>query len=148
MADAVIDRIDPKDSGTICHLYNQVFKPERDEAFFERRLQDRIAPLVLVARIEKTAVGFFIGMELRPGVYFSWVTGVFPDARRIGIATQLMCAAADWAKTEGYKTMRFECTNKHRPMLHFGIEQDYDFVGIRYDGEAHENMIIFERSLA
>jgi len=147
MADAVIDRIDPKDSATITHLYNQVFKPEQDEAFFERRLRDRIATLVLVARIENVAVGFFIGFELRPGVYFSWLSGVFPDARRMGIATQLLCAAADWAKTEGYQTIRFECTNKHRPMLHFGIAQEYDIVGIRYDSELHENMIIFERSL-
>ena len=147
MADAVIDRIDPKDSATIRHLYNQVFKPARDEAFFERRLRNRIAPLVLVARIKSEAVGFFVGMELRPGVYYSWVTGVFPDARRMGIATQLMCAAADWAKTEGYQTIRFECTNKHRPMLHFGIEQDYNIAGIRFDSDSHENMIIFEQSL-
>jgi len=148
MADAVIDRIDPNDSTTIAHLYNQVFKPERDEAFFVRRLSNRNSPLVLVARIKNEAVGFFVGMELRPGVYFSWVTGVFPDARRMGIATQLMCAAADWAKAEGYRTIRFECTNQHRPMLHFGIEQDYNIVGIRFDGETNENMIIFERPLA
>jgi len=147
MADAVIDRIDPKDSATIAHLYNQVYKPEQDVEFFERRLRDRIAPLVLVARIENEAVGFYIGFELRPGVYFSWVTGVFPDARRMGIATQLICTAADWAKSEGYHIIRFECTNKHRPMLHFGIAQDYNIVGIRYDGETIENMLIFEKSL-
>ncbi|MCB9838815.1 MAG: GNAT family N-acetyltransferase [Phycisphaeraceae bacterium] len=147
MADSVIDRIDPKDTETLVFLYNSVFKPELDEAYFERRLRNRIATLVLVARIDNVAVGFFIGFELRPGVYFSWVTGVFPDARRMGIATQLMCAAAEWAKAEGYQTIRFECTNKHRPMLHFGIAQEYDIVGIRYDGELHENMLIFERSL-
>jgi len=136
-----------KDAGTIAHLYNQVFKPERDAEYFERRMRDRIAPVVLVARIETEAVGFLVGFELRPGVYFVWCAGVFPDSRRMGIATQLMCTAADLAQSEGYRAIRFECTNQHRPMLQFGIAQDYNIIGIRYDSESHENQLIFERTL-
>lgn len=147
MADAVIDRVDPKDTALLSHLYNQVFKPERESAFFDRRLGDRLAQLFLVARIKSDAVGFFVGMELRPWVYYAWLVGVMPDARRMGIATQLMKAAAEWAVHNEYKVLRFECTNHQRPMLQFAIAEAYDIVGIRYDWELNDNAIIFEKSL-
>lgn len=31
MADATIDRINPADLDTITHLYNSIFRPERDQ---------------------------------------------------------------------------------------------------------------------
>lgn len=148
MADVVIDRIDPNDTGTLVHLNNQVFRPERDAAFFERRLKNRVNPLVMVARIESDAVGFFIGMELKPSVFFAWLVGVLPDARRMGIASQLMRAAGDWAKDHGYRSIRFECTNRHRAMMHFGIAEDYNIIGMRWDPDRGENLHIFERTLA
>jgi len=147
MADAIIDLIDPNDSDTIVHLYNQVFRPGRDKEFFERRLRNRINPLVMVARIDNEAVGFFTGMELKPSVFFSWLVGVLPDARRMGIASQLLRAAGGWARERNYRSIRFECTTQHRAMMHFGIAEGYDIIGIRWDPDRAENLIIFEESL-
>lgn|GEM_PF-106019 len=147
MADVVIERIDPADTATIAHLNNQVFRPEREPEFFERRLRNRVNPLVMVARIDADAVGFCIGMELKPTVFFTWLVGVLPDARRMGIASQLMRAAGDWAHDHGYRSNRFECTTRHRAMMHFGIAEEYDIIGMRWDGDRGENLIIFERSL-
>lgn len=148
MADVVIDQIDPKDTTTIVHLNNQVFRPERDASFFERRLRNRVNPLVMVARIKTDAVGFFIGMELKPSVFFAWLVGVLPDARRMGIASQLMRSAGEWAKERGYRSIRFECTNRHRAMMQFGIAENYDIIGIRWDPDRGENLLIFEQPLA
>ena len=147
MADVVIDRIDPKDVATILHINNQVFRPEREAAFFERRLKNRVNPLALIARIGPDAAGFFIGMELKPSVFFAWLVGVMPDSRRMGIASQLMRAAGDWARDHGYRSIRFECTNRHRGMMHFGIAENYDIIGIRWDGDRGENLLIFEQPL-
>ncbi|RMH26761.1 MAG: N-acetyltransferase [Planctomycetota bacterium] len=148
MADVVIDRIDPSDTATIAHMNNQVFRPEREPAFFARRLRNRVNPLVMVARIGPDAAGFFIGMELKPTVFFAWLVGVLPDARRMGIASQLMRAAEGWAGEHGYRSIRFECTNRHRAMMHFGIAGGYDLIGLRWDGDRAENLMIFERALA
>lgn len=147
MADVVIDLVDPKDLATVVHLYNQVFRPERDEDFFQRRLEGRHNVLVMAARIGHDAVGFYVGMERTPSVFFGWLVGILPDARRMGVATQLMNAAADWARTRGYDAMRFECNNRNRALLHFGIAADYDIVGIRWDFDRAENMIVFEKRL-
>jgi len=147
MPDAAIDRINPKDTATIVHLNNQVFRPERDAEFFDRRLKNRVNPLVMVARVGDEAAGFFIGMELKPTVFFAWLVGVLPDARRMGIASQLMRAAGGWAGDQGYRSIRFECTTRHRAMMHFGIAEGYDVIGMRWDGDRGENLLIFEKSL-
>lgn len=147
MADAIIDRINPTDLGLITHLYNQVFRPETSEAEIKRRLHGRANPLVMVARIGKEAIGFYVGMELRPGAHFAWICGVVPELRRTGIATQLMHSAEDWCKAEGYRYLRFECDNKIRAFLHFGIANDYDIVGIRLDQDSMSNLVLFEKHL-
>lgn len=147
MADVVIDLLDPKDTALITHLYNQVFRPEREEAYFKRRLENRMNPLAMAARVKTEAVGFFVGMERTPRVFFAWLVGVLPDARRMGVATQLINTAADWAQTRGYGAIRFECHNRQRAMLHFGIANGYDIVGIRWDADRAENLLILEKSL-
>lgn len=147
MADAIIDRIDPSDLTTITHLYNNIFRPERDEAYIRRRFDGRKKVLVQFARIERDAVGFYIGFELKPDTHFVWLVGVVPDLRRAGIATQLMHAAQDWAHHEGYRFVRFECDNHIRPFLHFGIADDYDIVGIRWDTDRLTNLIIFQKQI-
>lgn len=147
MADAVIDRLSPDDIATVAHLYNMIFRPGRTEADIRKRLRGRFNILPLVARIGRDAVGFYVGMELKPSVHFGWMVGVVAEMRRSSIATQLMRTAEDWAKTEGYKAMRFECDNHIRPMLHFGIANGYDIVGIRWDPDRLTNLVIFEKVL-
>lgn len=147
MENVVIDRVDPTDVDLMAHLFNQMFRPERDADSFRRRLAHRGKPLFLVARVESEAVGFYIGMELKPTVHFAWLCGVLPDARRSGVATRLMHAAIDWAKAEGYQHIRFECSNNQRPMLHFGVSSEFNIAGIRWDGDRNENLVIFERTL-
>ncbi len=147
MPDTIIDRINPADLDLIGHLYNQIFRPERDAEWIRKRLRGRHNVLIQVARVGNDAVGFYAGMELKPSVHFSWLVGVVPQLRRGGIATQLMHAAEDWARTEGYRTLRFECDNRIRPFLHFGIADGYDIVGIRWDQDRMSNLIIFEKTI-
>jgi len=148
MGDIVIDLIDPANTEPVVHLYNQVFRPERDAEFFNRRLQNRVNPLVMMARIEDEAVGFFIGMELKPSVFFAWLVGVPPDARRQGVGSHLMRSASDWARERDYRFIRFECYNHQRTMMHFGIAEGYDIIGLRWDPDSADNLVIFEKRLA
>lgn len=147
MTDVVIDHLDPSDTETIAHLYNQMFRPGRTPESFARRFLARRNVLVLVARVKNEAVGFYVGLELKPSVHFAWLCGVMADARRQGVATQLMHQAMSWARAEGYSIIRFECLNRHRPFLHFGIAGGFNIVGLRWDADLAENLLIFERSL-
>ena len=101
----------------------------------------------MVARLDDRPVGFFLGFELKPGVMFEWFYGVVPEFRRQGIASQLMDAVHDWARLQEYDAIRFECHNQHRPMLHLSIALGYDIVGIRWDPDRGDNLVIFEKVL-
>jgi GNAT superfamily N-acetyltransferase len=147
VADAVIDVIGPEELPVIVRLYNQIFRPLRDAESFRRRYLGRHNVLQMVARVEDEPVGFFLGFELKPGIFFAWFYGVLPAFRRQGIASQLMDAVHDWAKLQEYEAIRFECHNQHRPMLHLAIAQEYDIVGMRWDPDRGANLVLFQKTL-
>lgn len=147
MADAIIDIVGVADLPVIADMYNQIFRPQRDVESFHRRYRGRYNILQMIARLEDRPVGFFLGFELKPTVFFAWFYGVLPDFRRQGIASQLMDAVHDWVRQQEYDIIRFECHNQHRPMLHLSIALGYDIVGIRWDPDRCDNLVIFEKSM-
>lgn len=148
MADLKIDVLGAKDLPVVADLYNAVYKPRREKAFFERRFLGRHNALILIAQIAGRPVGFFVGMELKPSTFFEWLYGVAADHRRAGIGSQLMEAANAWAKEQGYVSTRLECHNQHRAMLHLAISHEYDILGLRWDPDRQQNLVIFEKQLA
>ena len=147
MAQAKVDILGPNDLTLIHSMYNDVFKPPREESFFHRRFDGRLNPLISVASIDNREAGFLLGFELKPSSFFLWLLGVLPDFRRAGVGSQLLEAAQAWAHQQGYASMRFECHNKHRPMLHMAIHHGYDIVGIRWDPDRSDNLVILEKTL-
>jgi len=146
MANAKIEIVGPGEYQLICDLYNEIFKPPVDVQFFEKRLRNRNA-LVLVAELDKQPAGFSCGYELRPSTYYSWLCGVLPDARRLGVATQLLDGEFAWAGDQGYEMIRLECYNHHRAMLSLAIKRGYDVVGTRWDSRTASNLVVFEKFL-
>ncbi len=147
MTDSIIDLVDAEEMPVIVELYNQIFRPARNLESFERRFRGRYNILRLIARLREEPVGFFLGFELKPQVYFAWFYGVLPDYRRLGIASQMMDVVHDWARQHEYESLRFECHNQHRAMLHLAIAKEYDIVGMRWDPDRGENLVIFEKVL-
>ncbi|MEX0886542.1 MAG: GNAT family N-acetyltransferase [Phycisphaeraceae bacterium] len=145
--DTKIDILGKQELKLVADLYNQVFQPSRDEAFFQRRLLGRYNELILTAAIDGNPVGFMLGFELKPNTFFEWLYGVLPDARRAGVASQLMDAAHAWARDHGYEISRMECLNPHRTMLHLAISRGFDVMGVRWDPDRHANLVIFEKEL-
>ena len=148
MADAVIDVVGMEDLPQIVDLYNQIYRPARPIESFRRRFVGRYNVLSLLAKMDEKPVGFFMGFELKPEVFFAWFYGVLPDARRLGVGSQLREAAQGWAPQPAYEAIRLECHNQHRPMLHRAIDLGYDVIGIRWDQERGDNLVIFEKALA
>jgi GNAT superfamily N-acetyltransferase len=148
VADAIIDVVGMDELPLVVELYNQIFRPHRQEDSFKRRYLGRYNVLQLVARVNDRPVGFFLGFELKPDVFFSWFYGVLPDFRRTGIGSQLLEASQSWAAQHGYESMRLECHNQHRPVLHLAIHLGYDIIGIRWDADRGDNLVLFEKSLA
>ena len=66
--------------------------------------------------------------------------------RRVDMSPQLMEALHSWAKQNDYEAVRFECHNQHRAMLHLAINQEYDFIGIRWDSDRGDNLIQLQKT--
>ena len=56
-------------------------------------------------------------------------------------------AAHSWAIQHNYESIRLECHNQHRPLLHLAIALGYDIVGMRWDADRTDNLVLFEKSL-
>jgi GNAT superfamily N-acetyltransferase len=147
MADAKIIAVGPGEIGLISEMYNRVFSPDQDKEFFRRRFQGRHNVSMLVALVDDQPLGFIIGFETIPSTYFTWLCGVLPEHRRTGVATQLIQAQVGLANEHHYSTLRFECQNQHRPMLHVAITEGFDLVGIRWEISTASNVVIFEKDL-
>jgi GNAT superfamily N-acetyltransferase len=103
---------------------------------------------MMVAELDKRPVGFSCGYELRPSTFYSWLCGVLPDARGLGVATQLLDAECTWAGDHGYEMIRLECYNQHRAMLVLAIKRGMDIVGTRWDSRTANNLVVFEKFLS
>lgn len=147
MADAIIDLLGSEDLAIVVHLYNQIFRPPRDEDHFQRRYQGRYNILQMVARVEERPVGFLLGFELKPRVFFAWFCGVLPAHRRQGVGSQLLEALHSWAKQNEYEMIRCECHNQHRALLLMALQHEYDIIGIRWDSDRDENLLLLQRTL-
>ena len=148
MSDATIDVVGMDDLPLVVDLYNQIFRPAKTVESFRRRYLGRHNVLQLIARVDGQPVGFFLGFEIKPNVYFAWFYGVLFDGRRLGVGSQLMEAAQTWAAEHGYESIRLECHNQHRPMLHLAIQLGYDIVGIRWVPKRKANLVLFEKAIS
>jgi GNAT superfamily N-acetyltransferase len=128
-------------------LYNGMFRPKRDVDFFRRRFLGRYNALTLLARVDGDPVGFWIGFELKPGMFYHWLGAVLPPYRRQRIARQLHEAQQAWAKDHGYEYIRCECMNHQREYIHFALSVGFDVVGVRWDSTHADNLIVFEKTL-
>jgi GNAT superfamily N-acetyltransferase len=147
MADAIIDIVGEGDLPVLVKLYNQVFRPPRDLEHFQRRYMGRHNVLQMIARLGDRPVGFMLGFELKPRVFFVWFLGVLAPVRRQGIGSQLMEALHSWARQNDYEAVRFECHNQHRPLLLLALGHGYDIIGIRWDTDREENLILLQKSV-
>jgi len=147
MAQADISIVTEQQIPMIVELYNAIFRPPENEEYFRRRFQGRYNVLVMLAALDTRPVGFSIGFELKPFVFYNWLTGVHGDFRRKGIGKQLLESEAEWAKNHGYEYLRFETLNRHKPMTHLAIDSGYDVVGTRWDSMRSDLLIQFEKAL-
>ena len=132
----------------IVELYNQIFRPPENESYFRRRFQGRYNVLAMLAALDRQPVGFCIGFELKPHVFYNWLIGVQNDYRRKSIGRHLLAAQHEWAKTHGYDYIRLETLNRHRAMLHLALDLEYDLVGTRWDSMRSDLLIQFEKPLS
>ena len=57
--------------------------------------------------------------------FYSWMGAVLPNYRRKGIANNLADYQETWAKKNGYNSIKIQTREKHKAMLTFAINREF-----------------------
>jgi len=117
--------------------------PELRNPYPANEYQQRFAGiphLILCAYVGEKAVGFKAGYE-REGYFYSWMGGVLPAYRRLGVAQQLAEAQQSWAKSQGYDSITFKTRNVHKGMLIFALKNGFNIIDVEPKSEVSANRI-------
>lgn len=126
--------------------------PEFDRPYPESEYKKRFVKtphLILLAEVDGNLAGTKVGYERdNDGSFYSWMGGVLPAYRRLGIARKLAEAQEEWAMENGYTHVRFKTRNRHRNMLHFALSRDFYLIRVDHETDVWEHRIWMEKRLA
>ena len=121
------------------------FEGPLERAEYEKRLLG-VPHLILVAYEAGTAAGFKVGYE-RSGYFYSWMGGVLPSFRRLGIAKALADYQEEWAKQNNYFSITFKTRNQHKAMLLFALKNGFDIIDFEEKESVATNRIWLRKTL-
>jgi ribosomal protein S18 acetylase RimI-like enzyme len=116
-----IDRLE--DAVDLAHQIPEFDNPYNIDEYKKRLMSDH---LVLTAHFENEIVGFKIGYDrFNDGSFYSWMGGVLPENRNQSIAEILADYQENWAKINGYASIRLKTRKKHEAMLSFSKKRGF-----------------------
>ena len=82
--------------------------------------------LVLIAEIDNQSVGFKIGYDrFNNGSFYSWMGGVLPKFRRMGVAYSLANFQEKWATKNEFSSILLKTRQKHDGMIAFSLNRGF-----------------------
>lgn len=100
------------------------FGASQSRNVYEQRLLDR-PHLILIARDVEKPVAYKVGYEEDEQTFYSWLGGVLPGYRRVGLAQQLLELQEAWVEHAGYKRITVKSRNRFSGMLILLIRNGY-----------------------
>ncbi|MCL1142776.1 GNAT family N-acetyltransferase [Shewanella gaetbuli] len=118
----------------IAQLSAQV--PELDKPQTQLDIAERLAAnpcLILVAYVEGEVAGFKLGYAKQNDEFYSWLGGVLPDFRQLGLAKTMLEYQEKWAAEQGYKRLSVKTRNHFNAMLNMLVSRQYHITGLESD---------------
>ena len=109
-------------------------------------LQNKPNLLTCLAYSGDEVIGFKMGYELRPDLFYSWLGGVHISFRKQGIAMELMSLQHTLLMETGYETVQTKSTNTLKGMLILNIKYGFDVIST-YTNAKGKHKIILEKLL-
>jgi len=124
--------------------------PEFDSPYKIEEYKKRCAGkyLALIAEIDNQSVGFKIGYDrLNDGSFYSWMGGVLPKFRRMGVAYSLANFQEKWVTENGFSAIILKTRQKHDEMIAFSLNRGFIITEETQITPAEETRIWMEKSL-
>lgn len=122
------ESIGPKEVEQIASL-KEIGGGEWDEKWFSSNVCNHTKTLLATAEVEGRIVGYKLGWEEDAWSFYSWLGGVLPEYRGIGIAKALMEAQHSWCREKGYHKVVTKTQNRWREMLILNIKSGFQIIG-------------------
>jgi len=123
------------------------FTRMHDDQYYTERVRNSKYQ-ALVARVDSIPVACKVGYDkFNDGSFYSWLGGVKPTHRRLGIAKALSDNQEAWAKKEGYECIKFKTLNRHKAMLIFAINNGFEIYNIKPKDELKDYRIEMIKNL-
>lgn len=124
----------------LCDRIFESFDPD----YLARRLPTLVDPVLHVSHGDDGAVlGFKIGYRRGPGLLYSWLGGVVPEARGQGIAARLMQAQHEWAAAQGYHSVETRTRASNNRMIIVNLKAGFHIAGVESDEAGH--LVVIQR---
>ncbi|QIR16285.1 GNAT family N-acetyltransferase [Shewanella aestuarii] len=89
--------------------------------------------LILLAYVEGEVAGFKLGYAKTDGEFYSWLGGVLPDFRQLGLAKSMLEYQERWAQQQGYSLITVKTHNHFNAMLNMLVSSQYQITAIDTD---------------
>lgn len=113
-----------------------------DEKWFQGTFKNHTDYYLQLAYVEGTPVAFKLGYKLNEREFYSWLGGVVPEFRGLGIASDLMTAQHEWARTQGFKRLQTKTQNRFREMLLLNIRSGFNIIGYHSSDEGGAKIVL------
>jgi GNAT superfamily N-acetyltransferase len=101
---------------------------------------------LVIASVEDKSVGFKLGYEIDSQCFYSWLGGVVPEFRGLGIASDLMIAQHEWCRKHGYKKIQTKTQNRFRDMFIMNLKNGFEVISC-HDSNEGGLKIVLEKKL-
>lgn len=120
------------------------FGVARSAADYCQRLGDA-THLILVAEVDGALAGYKVGYAQSKTVFYSWLGGVLPAYRRLGLAQRLLEYQEQWVKQQGYGAIEVRSKNKFPCMLILLLKNGYKIVAVEANAPVDQRKITFRK---
>ncbi len=125
----------------IVTAYHAIFEIAA-EGYVEARLPLVGDPVLHAIWNDDRILAFKLGYRRGPHVFYSWLGGVLPESRRLGLGKMLMLEQHDWAQTAGYNAIETQTRTDNRAMIIMNLQCGFEICGLEM-GDFH--MMVAQR---
>lgn len=112
-------------------ICSEIF-PDFEPAYLDR-MEHVADPLLLFAWHRQEVVGFKLGYRRGARLFYSWLGGVRPAARRAGVAAGLMRRQHEHVAKLGYTFVETRTRATNNPMIVLNLRSGFQVVGFEVD---------------
>jgi GNAT superfamily N-acetyltransferase len=123
-----------RDSTRLAAACERIF-PGFDLGYLIPRLATVSHPALICASHGGTLLGFKLGYRRGASLFYSWLGGIDPNVRRLGLARRLMAVQHDWARAAGYTAIETRTRAANNAMIVLNLRHGFVISGYETDGQ-------------